>query len=74
MIRRLAIIALATLLAAGCDKDEEVDPPAELVDVQPSIHVEKLWSTGIGDSGEHLRIVADHFVEAALGDRQARKF
>jgi len=56
VIRRLAVFALAALLVAGCDKDEEVDPPAELVDVEPSIHVEKLWSTGIGDSGEHSRL------------------
>ena len=55
MSRRVAIIALAALLAAGCDKDEEVDPPAELVDVEPAIHVEKLWSTGIGGCAEKTR-------------------
>ncbi len=35
MMRRLALFGLAALLAAGCDKDEDVDPPAELVDVEP---------------------------------------
>ena len=56
MMRRLAMMVLATLLVAGCDKEEEVDPPAELVDVEPAIQVEKRWSTGIGESGEHLRV------------------
>ena len=45
MMRRLAILGLAALLAAGCDKDKDVDPPAELVDVKPAIEVDKLWST-----------------------------
>jgi outer membrane protein assembly factor BamB len=56
MMRRLALFGLAALLAAGCDKDEDVDPPAELVDVEPAIQVKELWSTRIGDAGEHLRL------------------
>jgi len=56
MMRRLALFGLAALLVAGCDKDEEVDPPAELVDVKPTIQVKELWSTRIGDAGEHLRL------------------
>ena len=56
MMRRLALLGLAALLAAGCDKDEDVDPPAELVDVKPAIQVDKLWSTRVGDAGEHLRL------------------
>jgi outer membrane protein assembly factor BamB len=56
VIRRVAVIGLAVLLAAGCDKDEDVDPPAELVDVEPAIHVKEVWSAGIGDAGEHLRL------------------
>jgi outer membrane protein assembly factor BamB len=56
MMRRLALLGLAVLLAAGCDKDEDVDPPAELVDVKPAIQVDKLWSTKVGDAGEHLRL------------------
>ena len=56
MIKRIAILGLAALLAAGCDKDEEVDPPAELTDIQSVRRVERLWSTRVGDGGEHLRL------------------
>jgi outer membrane protein assembly factor BamB len=56
MTRRFALLCFAALLAAGCDKDEDVDPPAELVDVQPSLAVRHLWSTRVGDAGEHMRL------------------
>ncbi len=56
MMRRIALIGLAALLAAGCDKDEEVDPPAELVDIESAIRMERLWSTRVGDAGEHMRL------------------
>jgi outer membrane protein assembly factor BamB len=51
----LAAAALAALLA-GCNKDKDVDPPAELVDLKPTLRVEKLWSDGIGGGGEKLRL------------------
>lgn len=56
MKRYLALICCAALIAAGCDKDEEVDPPAELVDIQPELKVERLWSVGVGDAGKHMRL------------------
>jgi outer membrane protein assembly factor BamB len=56
MTRRFALLCLAALLAYGCDKDEEVDPPAELVDVKPAIQVRELWSTRVGDAGKHMRL------------------
>ena len=63
MMRRLALLGLAAVLAAGCDKDEDVDPPAELVDVEPTIRVEQLWSTRVGDAGKHLRLALGVAVE-----------
>jgi len=51
-------LGLAVLLAslAACDKDKEADPPAELVDIEPSIAVQRIWSTSVGGGGEKLRL------------------
>jgi outer membrane protein assembly factor BamB len=51
-------LALAVLLSSlvACDKDKEADPPAELVDIEPSIAVQRIWSTSVGGGGEKLRL------------------
>jgi outer membrane protein assembly factor BamB len=56
--RALTLGGLAALLliAAGCDKDQEVEPPAELVDLVPGIAVKKLWDAGVGGDAETLRL------------------
>jgi outer membrane protein assembly factor BamB len=47
--------ALGLLLAiAACDKDKDIDPPAELVDVRETVRVQRIWSEGLGDEGEKL--------------------
>jgi outer membrane protein assembly factor BamB len=57
MSRKGAVALLALLaLAAGCDKDKEVDPPAELVDIRATLPVQQLWSEGVGGGGEKLRL------------------
>src|SRR5262249_41646622 len=61
-----AVLLLALLTAAGCEKDKDVEPPAELVEVRPTIHVERLWSQGVGEGGERLRLALGL---AADGDR-----
>ena len=53
--RALVVIALLVGVAA-CDKDKEVDPPAELVDIEATVPVQSVWSTGIGGGGEKLRL------------------
>jgi outer membrane protein assembly factor BamB len=54
---RSAWVALAALaMLAGCDKDKDVDPPAELVDLKATLAVQRLWSTGVGGGGEKLRL------------------
>ena len=56
---RIAAVCAASLLAlvAGCDKDKKgVEPPAELVDLNPTLDVKKLWDTGVGGGGEKLRL------------------
>jgi outer membrane protein assembly factor BamB len=51
-----AACAASLLLVAACDKDKDVEPPAELVDLKPSLSVSKLWSAGIGGDSETLRL------------------
>ena len=48
------LVLLAGL--AACDKDKEVDPPAELVKMKPRIEVDRLWSTGLGGGTTELRL------------------
>jgi outer membrane protein assembly factor BamB len=49
-----ALLLLAAL--AACNKDTTVEPPAELVDIKPTLEVRKLWSEGMGGGGEVLRL------------------
>ena len=52
-----ACVASLLVLLAGCDKDKKgVEPPAELVDLKPTLAVQKLWDTGVGGGGEKLRL------------------
>jgi outer membrane protein assembly factor BamB len=73
------------LVLAACDKEKEVDPPAQLVEFKPKIKVDQVWSTGLGGT-EALRLglrpavdaerlfVADHKGEVlALQARNGRK-
>jgi outer membrane protein assembly factor BamB len=38
----------ALLIAAGCSKDKDVEPPAALVNFPTKLPVKKLWSEGVG--------------------------
>jgi len=57
-LARLACVAFVAVLAtAGCSKDKkDVEPPAELVDLKPTLPVQKLWTNGVGGGGEKLRL------------------
>jgi outer membrane protein assembly factor BamB len=74
--RALALLVLLAALAA-CDKDKEVDPPAELVDIRPTVSVQRVWSTSVGGGGEKLRLAlglaeADGTVFAAARSGRVR--
>jgi outer membrane protein assembly factor BamB len=74
--RALALVVLLASLVA-CDKDKDVDPPAELVDIEPTVAVQRVWSTGIGGGGEKLRLAlglaeADGTVFAAARSGRVR--
>jgi outer membrane protein assembly factor BamB len=57
---RIAALVLAVLALPGCswfgDKDEELQP-AELVDIEATLDVRKLWSVKLGDDAEFLRVM-----------------
>jgi len=65
MKRILALAALA-LLVAACDKEKDVAPPAELVDFNPVVRIDKVWSVGTKGGDDVLRL---GLRPAVLGDR-----
>src|SRR5271167_614774 len=42
----------ALLIAAGCSKDKDVEPPAKLVDFPATLPVKKIWSDSL-PGGKH---------------------
>jgi outer membrane protein assembly factor BamB len=54
-MRSLLPVALAVLLiAAGCSKDKDVEPPAVLVKFPATLPVKKLWSEGVGGGKKQI--------------------
>ena len=51
----MVLVTLAGIAACG-DKDKEVDPPAELVDIVAKRDVDQLWSVGLSGDSERLRL------------------
>src|SRR5450631_2745111 len=46
----------ALLLAAGCSKDKDVEPPATLVNFPNTLPVKKLWSEGVGGGKKQIKL------------------
>jgi outer membrane protein assembly factor BamB len=68
MIRLLSVVVALVALAACNNKN--IDPPAKLVDFDPHLKVERLWSYGFGGKSDRLRLalriaVADNVAYAA---------
>ncbi|HXV40127.1 MAG TPA: outer membrane protein assembly factor BamB [Steroidobacteraceae bacterium] len=51
-----SILPLAALLAMGCSKEKDVEPPAELVKFEPAVSVSRAWSAGTKGGDEVLRL------------------
>ena len=54
MMRRLLVLAVAAAFVGGCGifkspTKDNVDPPAELTDLSPSVSFERVWSRDLGD-------------------------
>jgi outer membrane protein assembly factor BamB len=58
---RIAGLAVATLIVSGCSwfdgDDDEALEPAELVKIETTVDVRKLWSANIGKDAEFLRVM-----------------
>lgn len=55
----LALLAAAVALPiSGCSSlgDEEVNPPAQLTDIKPTLRIKKVWTAGLGSKSESLRL------------------
>jgi outer membrane protein assembly factor BamB len=54
--RRYLALAAMALLVAACDKEKDVAPPAELVDFNPVVRIDKVWSVGTKGGDDVLRL------------------
>ena len=52
--RFLPLALAAILIAAGCSKDKDVEPPAALVEFPAKLPVQKLWSTNVGGGKKQM--------------------
>jgi outer membrane protein assembly factor BamB len=52
----LLIACACGLLLAACDKDKDPDPPAELVDFEPRVDIDRVWGAGLSGDSEALRL------------------
>jgi outer membrane protein assembly factor BamB len=50
-------LSFATLLiAAGCSKDKDVEPPAKLVNFPAKLPVKRLWDDGVGGGKKQIKL------------------
>jgi outer membrane protein assembly factor BamB len=46
----------ALLIAAGCSKDKDVEPPATLVDFPQTLPIKRLWGDGVGGGKRQTKL------------------
>lgn len=56
LVNHLGWLMTAMLLLTACDNSKDVDPPAELVDIQPKLRIQRLWSESLGGKSDRLRL------------------
>jgi outer membrane protein assembly factor BamB len=49
-------VAAAMLIAAGCSKDKDVEPPAKLVDFPATLPVKKIWGESVGGGKKQIKL------------------
>jgi outer membrane protein assembly factor BamB len=54
------LLASGLLLAAGCSKDKNIDPPAELTKFASTARIQKVWSAGAGSGEPKMRLGLSH--------------
>src|SRR5882757_1162210 len=74
-----ALVAVLATLTIACSNDKAVDPPAELVDIKPTLKVDKLWSESLDGKGDRLRLalqpsIVDGVVYAASHQGEVNAF
>lgn len=52
----LGVLALPNAGCSALGGDEDANPPAELTSFKPTVRVKKIWSAGLGDDSESLRL------------------
>jgi len=55
-VRIAVVLALAVALVGCGGKKDKSEPPAELTDFQPSIVIDKVWSSKVSGKSERLRL------------------
>jgi outer membrane protein assembly factor BamB len=65
--RFVAVVGAAALLLLGaCSKDKDAEPPAQLVDFDAKVAIERVWSANVGGGDDPLRLA---LAPALDGDR-----
>ena len=49
-------LAAAILIAAGCSKDKDVEPPAQLVNFPAKLAVKELWGDKVGGGKKQVKL------------------
>lgn len=75
-MKRLLSLLAAFVFLAACGDSKEVDPPAELVDIDSQLKVQRSWSYSLGGKADRLRLalrvaVVDGVAYAAGYDGEA---
>lgn len=53
-ILRTLLFGMMTLLVIACGDTDNAEPPAELVEFEPALQIERLWRTNTGDGAGQL--------------------
>lgn len=62
-MRRWLWLLPVLALAAGCSKEKDVEPPAELVDFQEALRVDRAWKVSMGGGEEVMRLALSPAVD-----------